>query len=309
MKLNYYGYCFRNVKNGKRILMSAQKLFKHFCMYENPKYKNQFEHNGEHVFLLNAVGGLYLFLQTRSNELIKKINSDDITVGEIYDLLNQGEMIGFASYVYVKGSFLGFASTVMAPRAGTFANFVNLMLQSIGVKQYEFTLIPLLYQVTRADVVAMPFLGKSTIQVNKSNSLYDDIRNFAGGTVEEFADVDSFEIVIKPRKRKNIEKAVEKLIEAVPDEGLEKMIVKAKDEIQGALVDLYLAGSGIIADKIDTRDEKVIAQKMKEKIENNPVLKEKVAEYEQDDTYSKETIDGIASFGNADAWTVAFHDL
>lgn len=309
MKLSYYGYCFTEVKSGKKKIMSAHNFFRAFCAYSNPIFKNKFTHNGEQVFFLNSVGNLYLFLQTRSDELIKKINLNNISVGEIYDLLDTGELIGFASYIYLKESYLGFASTIMAPRVGSFVCFVNNLLNSIGVTGYQFTLIPLLHQVSRADAIAMPFIGKSTIQINSSNSMFDDIRNFAGGTAEEFKDVDSFELVLKPKRKQDISKAVKKVISAVPDAGLEKMIVRAKDELHGSLVDLYLAGKGIVADNIDTKDESVVAQKIDEKIKINPVLQEKVAAYEQDDSFTKKDIDGIAKFSDVGAWAHSFSDV
>lgn len=155
----------------------------------------------------------------------------------------------------------------------------------------------------------MPFIGKSTIQINSSNSVFEDIRDILGGTAEEFKDVDSFELVLKPQKKQNISHAVEKLISAVPDAGLEKMIVRAKDDLHGTLVDLYLAGKGIVADKIDTKDETVIAQKIKEKIENNLVLKEKVAAHEQDDSFTKVDIDGIVKFDDVSAWAASFSSV
>lgn len=139
--------------------------------------------------------------------------------------------------------------------------------------------------------------------------MFDDIRNIAGGTAEEFKDVDSFELVLKPKRKQDISKAVAKVISAVPDAGLDKMIVRAKDELHGSLVDLYLAGKGIVADTIDTKDESVIAQKIKDKIDINPVLQEKVVAYEQDDSFTKMDIDGIAKFSNVDAWADSFADV
>lgn len=202
MKLSYYGYYINEVKGGKKYLIDMGAFFKAFCQFENPAYKNRFVHNGENVFLLHASGNLYLFLQTRSKELIKKINSTDITIADIQGALKQGEVLGFASFVYIKGSHLGFASTVMAPRVAAFSAFVNDVMGSVSLDKYQFVLAPLLHQATRAEAISMPFLGKATIQINKENSFWDDIRNSVKGEVSEFSDVDSFEIVIKPKQNK-----------------------------------------------------------------------------------------------------------
>lgn len=309
MKIGYYGYCILEKSSGTRTLMPFSKFIRTFCSYENPKYKNQFTHGGEYVFLLHAIGDLYLFVQTRSNELIKKINYENISVAEIYDLLGTGEMIGFASYVHMADSYIGFASTMLAPRVSSFAEFINKILASVGADKYQFVLIPLLHQVSKADAISMPFIGKSTIQVNKSNSLFDDFVSFVGGKAGDFDDVDSFEITIRPRDRKDISKAVSKVISTVPDDGLEKLIIKAKENFKESLVDMYLVGKGLLSDKINTKDEKVIAQKIRERIDSNQLLKSKVSAHEQDESFSKDSIDCISNFNHATAWSAAFSDL
>jgi Intracellular sensor of Lambda phage, Abi component len=305
MKLSYYGYVFTEVKTGNKSRMPLKNFIKAFCQYDNPTYKNQFTHNGENVFLLSGVGNLYLFIQTRSNEVIKKINSADTSIGEIYDFLKTGEMIGFASYVYLMDSYLGFASTTMAPRIASFATFINDVLQSIGVDNYQFTLIPFLHQATKAEAMSMPFIGKSIIQINKENTFFDHLENIFGGTATEFEDVDSFEIIIKPKPRKNIEKAVKKMLSTVSDTGIDKMIIKAKDEDHSALIDLYLAGNGLLADNINTRDERIIAQTIQGKIGENEMLKQKVTEHEQDEAIPQISIEAITKFSNVDAWSTA----
>jgi hypothetical protein len=309
MKLSYYGYAFNEVKTGNKKRMSAKGFVKAFCQYSNPGYKNQFTHNGENVFLLPVIGDLYLFIQTRSNEIIKKVNSKDTSVSEIYDLLERGEMIGFASYVYLMDSYLGFASTVMAPRLPSFGVFINDILRSIGIDTYQFTLLPFLSQATRAEAMSMPFMGKSTVQVNNQNGIFDHVMNMLGGEATEFDDVDSFEIIIKPKPRKNIEKAVKKLIAAVPDDGIDKMIIKAKDDQHSALIDLYLMGNGLLSDSIVTKNENEIAQKIKGKVNDNEALKKKVSDHEQDEAIPHVSIEAISKFADAGAWSLAISDL
>lgn len=309
MKLSYYGYVFSEIKTGIKYRMPISKFIQAFCQFQNPKYKNQFTHNGEHIFLLHGLGDLYLFIQTRSNEVIKKINSQDTSVGEIYDSLDKNEMLGFASYIFVMDSYLGFASTSMAPRLTSFGNFMNDVLLSLGINEYQFNLIPFLHQATKAEAMSMPFIGKSTIQVNKLNSFFDDVVNHFGGSAEEFEDVDSFEIVIKPRSRKDIGKAVKKMLTTVPEEGLEKLVIRAKDDLHPSLIDLYLAGRGIVADNIKTRDEREIATKIREKIANNSVLQKKVTEHEQDEAIKQDNVKSISKYCDVDSWSSTISDL
>lgn len=210
MKLSYYGYVIEHHKNQKRFLFDLRPFIKAFGSLENTDFKNQFTRSGEHVFLLPYTENLYLFLMTRTNEIIKKIKSSDLSVSEIYELLNRDEHLGFASYVYFGQSFLGFASTIMAPKAKTFAAFLDDLLGAIKIDEYRVVLYPLLKQSARTDAMTMQFMGRSVVQVTKENAFYEDIMNFFGGTSEEFVDVDSFEVIVKPRQRKNIEPAIKK---------------------------------------------------------------------------------------------------
>ncbi len=309
MKLSYYGYSFTEKKNNVKKGMSIKEFIKNFCKYNDPTYKNTFRHNNEHIFLLPATGDLYLFIETRNNEIIKKINANDTTVSEIIDSLNQGEMIGFASYVYISDSYLGFASTSMAPRIHTFGNFIDEIFVSLNITDHEFTIIPFLIQSTRADAMAMPFIGRSTIQINKSNKLFDDLVQGFCGKAEEFEEVESFEIILKPRNRKDISKAAKRILNSIPDEGIEKLILKAKDDLHPVLIDLYLAGKGLLSDNINIKDEHEIATTFRDKIQANPLLSEKVNAHEQDESIKKETIASIDHFRNLDAWSNSLLDL
>lgn len=309
MKLNYYGYHFEKIKTGEKILANIEVVFRQFCAYKNSKLKNQFSHNGEQLFFLNLQGNLYLFLQTKSQEIIKKVNSQSISVTEITDMLQKGEMIGFASYVLVEKNYLGFATTLLAPRANAFVDFVNSILGKIHLDQYQFKITPLLDMATREEVLQLPFIGRSTIEVGKDNSLYEHIVNIFQGTANEFANVDSFELILKPRKGKDISTAAKKVLKITDDNELDKMLFRAKEDLHGALIDIYLAGRGIISDVIDTKDENVIAITMREKTDKNTVLKEKLKEYIENEAYTEKSIDGLAKFADASAWADSFSHI
>jgi hypothetical protein len=250
-----------------------------------------------------------LFLQTRSNELIKKIDSQKLSVSEIYDQLSQDESIGFASYVYVEASYFAFASTMMAPKVKSFTDFVNEILRKIQISSHTFIATALLHQATRAEVMKMPFMGKSTVRVTSENTIFGDIVNTIRGQAQEFEDVDCFEITFKPKKSKDIKGAVTRLMQATPDTGLEKMVVKAKEALHENLTEIYLAGNGLISDYIDFKSEKNLKDRMKDKIENNTILSEKVAEYVSHQAISSSPLDSIVRYRDVSAWASAFDDL
>jgi len=155
----------------------------------------------------------------------------------------------------------------------------------------------------------MPFVGRSVIQVSKENSFFDDIKNAVNGTAEEFSDVDSFEIIFKPRHRKNIEAAVKKVIAAVPDQGLDKMVVRAKEEVHDGLVDLYLAGQGIVSDNISQKNELELTIEITQKVTSNELLETKVKEHEGDEAITKDKLDALLCFTEQSAWSAAISNI
>lgn len=309
MKMNYHGYTIERHKDQKHYLMDIRPFLRAFCNFNNAKYKNRFTYAGEHIYLLHQTDNLYLFLMTRSHEIIKKIRSDNLTVTEIYTLLNRQEKLGFVSYLYMDKSYFGFASTIMAPRIKAFVGYINDIFDSLNIHNYRFVSHPMLAESTRKDVISMPFLGRSVIQVTKENSLFEDFREFFSATAQEFQDVDSFEIIFKPRRKQNIKPAIKKVLKNLPDEGIDKFMVRAREELEGQLMDHYLAGKGIVSDVIDNKSEKLIPTAIKEKVRDNKHLKEKVKAHESDKRFKEQNIKAITAFNDARAWTDRIRDL
>lgn len=308
MKVSYFGYAFRTAA-GQTHVCGLDSLLRSFCHYRNIAFKNQFKCGEERQYLLPNFGNLFLFIQTRSGELIKKIDSQSLSVSEIYEELNQNERIGFASYVYIGDGYIGYASTMMAPKIGAFADFVNKIIGRLGSSTTQFVVEPLFYKTTREDVLRMPFVGKSMIQVSASNNLFREFAELLGGRAEEYADVDSFEVTIKPKRRKNIAQAAKKIIERAESNGLDKMIIMAKENLHGNLMELYLAGNGIVSDQLDLRDEENLAERIQQKIERNTNLRERVQEYVANETVSHTTPDIVSRYSDARSWSIAFDSL
>jgi len=121
--------------------------------------------------------------------------------------------------------------------------------------------------------------------------------------------VDSFELVLKPRLGKDISSAAKKVLKATDDNDLDKMLFRAKEDLHGALIDVYLAGRGIISDVIDSKEDNVIALRIREKIEANKELKEKLEEFVKNGAYTEKNIDGLSKFADANAWADSFSQL
>lgn len=302
MKLSYYGYSIKHRGSDTQHLFDIRPFLNAFCRLPSVGFKSRFTHRGEQVFLLRQSQNLYLFLMTRTNEIIKKINSTNLTVSEIYDVLQQDERLGFASYVFIKDSYLGFASTVMAPKFGSFGEFVDDVFNAVGLGGYEFVLHPLLQQSTRGEAMSMGIMGRTRVQVNKENSVFDDIRNSFGATPEDFVDVDSMEIIIKPRSRANISSAIAKVITNLPNEGVDRFVVRAKEEAGDQLLDVYLEGKGRVSDTIKRENEQSLHAQIRDKIERNELLAEKVDEHKDSLAFLMEEPEEFVALHDEGAW-------
>ena len=139
MKVNYFGYYLKNTASGKSVIFDLRKFLKEYCKMDAPKFKNNFSHNEGKLYLLHVVSDTYLFLMTRSNELIRKVNTNDITVGEIKNLLEQDEQLGFASYILFKENVFGFGSTLLAPKIDVFTKYINELLEALGITAIKGT--------------------------------------------------------------------------------------------------------------------------------------------------------------------------
>lgn len=303
MRLNYFGYCLMNSTNSQSHLFDLTPMIRAFCAVNSVPYKNRFIYKGEHLYLFPATPNIYLFVMTRSNEIIKRINANDLNVHDIYELLGQGDQLGFASYIYLRSNSVGFASTFFAPKISAFVYLIDSIFESLELQNIKFRIQALLYQASKTETLNMPFLGKTTIEIAKENNIAIDFLNFVNATPDDIRDLDSFEIIIKPKKRKNIKPLIGKLVNRVSDEGLEKMIVKAKDSIQDHLADLYLVGMGAISDKISTKNPQSIYQSIIDKTTANLILIEKIQEFIDDERFAEAAPQILNSFGDVNSWT------
>lgn len=309
MRLNYFGYHLENIRTSKKYLFDMRNFIRIFCSIDNVEFKNSFTYGDEHLYLFPASRDIYLFVMTRSKEVIKKINTNTLSVNEIYDLLEQGEQLGFTSYVYFQQNFIGFASTMFAPKITAFTNLIDTIFEKLGIENYKFITEVFIHQATKEEILRLPFIGRTTIKIDKENNFATDILNTMGVTIEDTSELNSFEIVITPKSRKNIKPIVKKFITNIESQGLEKFIVKAKDELQDNLIDLYLVGKGAISELINTRDEHAIYEHIINKTENNPVLSQKIEEFTSNETFSETIPHDILRHNDANAWPTPIHSL
>ncbi|MGZ8174331.1 MULTISPECIES: hypothetical protein [Methylobacter] len=303
MRVNYFGYCLKNPGTGQKGLFDLSGFLKAYCRFENIDFKNNFKRSDEHLYLLHHINDTFLFLITRSNELIRRINTNDLSIGDVHSLLEQDEQLGFASYVMFKENYFSFGSTLLAPKIDIFASYLNDLFNKIGINDWMFLPQALLYQATKDEVLNLAYIGKTTIELSKQNSFFQDLVASASADTTDTLDLEGIEITIKPKKRKNIKPFVTKFLNTIPDEGIEKMIMKAKDEGMSQMTDLYLVGKGAICDSVDKSRETRIPHLLELKADKNKYLIQKLTEYRSDESFEEISLDALVRFSDVSAWT------
>ena len=302
MKINYYGYCLNRVSDNEHFLIDLRGLFQTFVSHNDIPYKHSFTRNGENLYLIPATGSFYYFIMTKNNEAIKTIEAGNLNVGELRALLQADESVGFSSYVLIRSSSIAFASTVLAPKMRAFCDFTNDIFISLGLQRYQFVISPLLYEITEAEALTLPFIGRSKVEITHGNGLFSQLQTAFNCDADDFQDIDALEITIKPRRKRNIAAAVRGMINASSGNGLAKLQLKGKDELHDHLSEFYLAGLGQISDQIDGSDERQLLELFQSKITGNTLLANKVTEHEQNPSFGHVADDDFSMFDDASTW-------
>lgn len=309
MKVSYFAYTLYDFDSGTTVMCDLRPFLRAFSRYKNPEYKNKFTRHGENVYLTHISADVFLILQTRSQEIIKKIDRSDISISEIHDLLEAGkEELGFAAYLCMEEDHFGYASTIYAPKTAGFSAFLNEVLVSIGGDNLQFRPYPLLHQAGADEIANKDFIGKTTMDLPATHSIVEQFADLFGFEQEDVRHLEGVRIELKPRFRKNIGGAVKKVVKSAHLGEVERFVVRAKDATAEHLTDYYLMGEGQVADMLNTKDEREIVQLLPEKLRSNPLVAEKVREFVEDAEPEKETPIIIDNFASAGAWADHFGD-
>lgn len=305
MKLNYFGYLVERHSDGEQFVFDLQPFISAFHDLNNNAFKSQFHYGGENLYLIRLNSNIYLYLMSKSQEIVKKIKETDLTVTGVLDLLEEHEKLGFASFLYVGDGYLGFASTILAPKSVSFTVLMNDIFEAIGLSDYKFIMRPLFHQATTNEVVKMPIHGRAEIQIARQHKWFDELAEFFGADPVDFMNVGSIEVVFKPESRKSIDPAVKKVLANMPSDGVESFMVRAKQNAADQLSDIYITGKGNICDVIKRGADHEISRDIREAVQKNQLLKAKVSEHKNDANTQKVTPQAFAPFGHVTAWTAA----
>ncbi|MGA1846877.1 hypothetical protein [Deferribacter abyssi] len=289
MKIIYYYYYLREKESGRELKVDIRNFVDSFVKSKNINLKNKIKYIDDNIYLLRDANNFYLFLRTRKDEIIKKIDSNNLDIQDIYNLLRENEKLGFTSFIYFGDCFCGLASTMSGPKDSILSYFIEYLLKLVGVNEYEFVLKPMPTKVTKNEALRFGYIGKTVFEVNPQHKVFKGLAQTLGFTDQE---VDGLEIIIKPKNRKNIKYSFSNIVDNILDEGenfgVKKFVFKAKNDINETLNELFIIGNGYVYDYINYPKEKLIFDTFNFKINNNRELQVKLIEFKRDKNYERD---------------------
>jgi hypothetical protein len=159
---------------------------------------------------------------------------------------------------------------------------------------------PLSTSLTRAEALMLPYVGCTTLEVDRSNALFSSISTFYGFTSND--KIDAFEIKLKPQKRHEITSAFKKVIHKTTDAGLRKFIIKAKADLEAALADYYIVGNGYLSDSVSKGTDVDIYNEVVKRLESNTELIDAIGDYDVDAEFVTAEIKDIQHYFDPVHW-------
>lgn len=304
MKMGYYAY-YLSKNDNKKYLFDLKSLLSSYIKYASDGLRKSITTEfKEKLFLFYVLDDIYMLVITKDSEIIKAINENKLEHADIYSKLSNNESLGFTSYVYIQEEFFGIGATYFGPKISKFVFFMNELLKILSLKKIEFKVQPFGTEATKEEIMSMPYVGKTIIQIGPGNTFFQRIKEFVG-TSDIQDETNSFIITIKPNRGKDIKDTFQAFANNIGDEDLQKFIVKAKEELSDAATDYYIVGRGAVSDIIPTKDEKQIPNEILKRCNRNKYLAEKVKEFQgRDDVVEdNQAANKLRSYNESSAWT------
>lgn len=294
MQATFYQYYFTKGNGKKKYWVDIRPFLQKFCNWKTPKFKSQFTYNFERLYLVHTTGDHYLFLHTLDNEIIKKIDANNLTLADLKAHL-AGDSAGFASYVNVKEDYFGIACKILSPRCNTFHIFINEVLQALKLP-YKFHIVALTHQLARKDISKLTRVGRISVELQRDNKLHEEIVEFLTANLKHhYEEVGPIEITIRPQKRRgDIKPVLQSLSDTVGSKGVSDFEARAVTAISDKVVDIYLVGEGIVRAPISGDTDSKIQRDFDKQMQKNTLLEQKLVEMRSDGDITK------ASFNDLD---------
>ncbi|HDK6220002.1 TPA: hypothetical protein M2P66_000071 [Klebsiella quasipneumoniae] len=228
--------------------------------------------NGVYYSIHHVSGNVFMFLKTNNTDIIKTIDRANNQYQDISALLQQNQDIAFASYIYISQRCIGFGSTIYGPKIGAFsAYYDHFFFNTNNNRNIRFESIR--KSVTPAQALQFAHMGKINVKLEASSPFaIRELTNFLGVTPVEFDDVDSFEIIIKPKHMKNIKDAIVPTLNNLPA-GVREMTIAAKQALGDQAIELHVATTGGVYDIVNPKANIAIHLQMSTNFANNADLR------------------------------------
>jgi hypothetical protein len=246
MQATYFRYYITRDDDTTPFSFDIRPFLMNFCSWQSPKLKSQFEYNGEKLYLIHSGGDHYLFLHTLDNEIIKKINSDDITIDDLKIYLRD-DSIGFASYLLVKEDHFGISCKMLSPRGTVFAVFVNELFKKLQLP-YIFNIIPITHTVMRTEIPTLKRVGAIYLKLERGNHLYEQlVEAMSGDLRQRYHNIGAIEITVHPEERKgDIRDVLQDISSKAGETGVSSFEARAVTAFSDKVMDVYLVGQGAV---------------------------------------------------------------
>jgi ribose 5-phosphate isomerase RpiB len=300
MKLRYFGYYLRELGSQEPFLYNIKPIIDAFVSSKNLRLKSSFKRGDEKLYLTKVAAqkNLYYFVRTSDDDIIKRVNEQNITVGEIADYLEENEKIAFASYLYIcpKIQVIAFASGVSSPRFDDFTDYINEVFQKIQLKDYEIGLSALTTTSSKKDLLEMEVVNSIYVDIAADRDISRYLCKKLTGS--ESGSLGNLRITIEPsgsNMRDVFRKIVHKLDKtgnAKNNNGVIQIGAKAKhDELKGQLMDHWLDSENNLVDQLSPRAKrKKLADQICEKFDANTKLVSLFKAYATNNRYKEKQV-------------------
>lgn len=231
----------------------------HSFLTEVSERNNSLQIDGSYLYIHRIDDKTFLFTKTNDSNLIQKINKSTSTIEEIKNSLADDESLGFPSFVFIDNDVVGFSRTMYGPTTSDLSDIIKF--NGLGSDNEKVIIEPLMQDTSTDDVMHMDFIGRTTIRVEANTNFVRSILNSLGSKDIEEELLDCLEIVIKPKRRRDI-KDITKAIVSNPNPKYSDVSFRGKNEAGDVLTDHYLSEKGHLHATINKSTNADIAEEI-----------------------------------------------
>lgn len=297
MKLRYFGYHLRKFDTQKKFLFNIKSIVDAFISSNNMELKSSFKRGDDKLYLTHIAEqkNVYYFVRTSDDDLIKRINEQNITVSDITDKLSAHEKVAYASYVYLNDtdSIMACASSTSCPRFDDFAEYINELFKKVGLDNHEFFIEALTSNSNKADLMNMEMVNSVYVDVAADKSLGKLIAKELTGNQND--SLGNFRITIEPTGSNLKQTLANMLTRLAPTgkaknaQGVTRIGARAKhDELKGQLNDYWLDNENNLTDNLNPKAKTKLPDQITAKHDENLYLENLYKTYVENNNLKSE---------------------